>query len=328
VFAPPAVAGDLVFVGSCSGTFYALDWRTGEQRWSYDIRQDGKQISFHGAILIDKNRVLFDTDRSCDADGIGHVYAADQGSGRILWKYRSPVGVSANLLRTRSSVCFGTTSAEWGCLDPTSGAVRWKVAPLPGKSACEMPVWADSDGERLFVVASDGAVVALRASNGEVLWKRWLGARATTSPLVARGVLHLGAADDRVYSLEATTGRVLHSLSVSGRPVGRPTVAREGLFFLIERTTKPKGRLVALDPTGRQLKWFREHDRTFASEQPHVWRDVIVAADCAGAVSAFSVADGTSRWQMNVTGCVRSIGSSRELLFFGAQEGMVYAVRP
>lgn len=328
MFAPPAVAGELVFVGSCSGTFYAIDWHTGELRWSYDIRKDGKQGSFHGAVLIEKNMVLFDTDLSCAVDGIGHVYAADQESGRIVWKYRSPAGVSANLLRARSSVCFGTTFAEWGCLDPTSGKVRWKVAPVAGDRACEMPMWADSDGERLFVVASDGAVVGLRTSNGAVLWKRRLGARATTSPTVAQGVLHIGAADDHVYSLKATTGRILNSVDVGGRPVGRPTVTRDGVFFIIEKTTKPKGFLIALDPAGMRVKWSREHARAFASEQPHIWRDLVVVGDCAGDVNAFSVADGTSRWQMNVTGCIRSISSSRELLFYGAQEGMVYAVRP
>ena len=317
-----------MFVGSCSGTFYALEWRTGKQRWSYDIRQDGKQISFHGAILIDKNVVLFDTDMSCAADGIGHVYAAEQGNGRILWKYRSAVGVSANLLRAGSSVCFGTTSAEWGCLNPTNGEVRWRVPPLAAQKECELPIWADSDGERLFVVASDGAVVALRASDGAVLWKRPLGARATTSPTVSQGVLHIGAADNRIYSLKAATGRVLHSVSVGGQPVGRPALAPEGLFFLIEKQTRPKGLLVALDRAGRHVKWSREHARAFASEQPHVWHDVVVVGDCAGAVEAFSLVDGTPRWQTDVTGCIRSIGSSDELLFFGAQEGMVYAVRP
>jgi outer membrane protein assembly factor BamB len=176
----------------------------------------------------------------------------------------------------------------------------------------------------IVVIARDGAVVALRASDGAVLWKRRLPARATTSPAAARGVLHVGAGDDRIYSLDAATGRVLHSVTVSGRPVGRPAVTPEALFFLIERTSKPKGLLIALDSAGKQIKWFREHKETFASEQPHVWRDVVVA----GAVNAFSMADGTLRWQMKVGGCVRSIGSSTDFLFLGAQEGMVYAVRP
>jgi outer membrane protein assembly factor BamB len=100
------------------------------------------------------------------------------------------------------------------------------------------------------------------------------------------------------------------------------------LFFLLKRPSAPKGLLVALDATGKRIKWSREHTRTFDSEQPHVWGDVVVAGDCSGNVSAFSVADGTPRWQINAGGCVRSIASSPEFLLVGAQEGMVTALRP
>lgn len=95
-----------------------------------------------------------------------------------------------------------------------------------------------------------------------------------------------------------------------------------------EKPVKPKGLLVMLDRAGTKVEWAREHDRTFASEQPHVWRDVVVAGDCAGGITAFAAADGALRWKTDVTGCIRSIASSGELLFVGAQEGMVYAVRP
>src|SRR5688572_105327 len=152
-------------------------------------------------------------------------------------------------------------------------------------------MWAGADDKRLFVIAPDGAVVALRASDGRVLWKRQLGARATTSPLVAKGVLHIGAADNRIYALEAATGRVLRGVPVRGQPVGRPALAREGLFIVLENPTDPKGLLVALDPAGKRVKWYREHARTFQSEQPHVWRDTVVVGDCTGDVYAFSLAD-------------------------------------
>jgi outer membrane protein assembly factor BamB len=35
VFITPAVVGDAVLIGSCSGTFYALDRATGEVLWEY-----------------------------------------------------------------------------------------------------------------------------------------------------------------------------------------------------------------------------------------------------------------------------------------------------
>lgn len=323
MFAPPAVAGDLVYIGSCSGTFFALDIRTGDPRWTYDVRKDGKQTSFHGAILVEKNAVLFGTDMSCATDAIGHVYAAHPQDGRILWKWRSRTGVSTNLLRTRASVCFGTTFGEWGCLDPRTGALRWKTSPA--RTTCELPTWADTDGERLFVVMPDGALAALRSSNGAVIWKRSLGGRATTSPIVVKGVVHVGASDNRMYSLKAANGDVLHSVAVDGRPAGRPAMTKDGLLFFIERPSAPKGALVALDAKGAKLRWSRDHARGFASEEPHVWRDEIVTGDCSGAIHAFALADGSPRWQMNVAGCIRSISSAGDALFFGAQEGMVYA---
>ena len=49
---------DTVFVGSCAGIFYALNKATGEQRWSYNIRQDGKQISFQGNPLVVVDMIL------------------------------------------------------------------------------------------------------------------------------------------------------------------------------------------------------------------------------------------------------------------------------
>ena len=75
MFSVPAVAGNSVFVGACAGVFYALDKNTGQLQWSYDIRKDGKQTSFHGNPLITDDLILIGTDRNCDPEGVGHVYA-------------------------------------------------------------------------------------------------------------------------------------------------------------------------------------------------------------------------------------------------------------
>jgi outer membrane protein assembly factor BamB len=73
--------GDLLFIGSCAGNFYALNKTTGELKWSYDIRQDGRQVSFHGNPLVINDLILIGTDKSCDPEGIGHVYAFERESG-------------------------------------------------------------------------------------------------------------------------------------------------------------------------------------------------------------------------------------------------------
>jgi len=62
VFVSPAVAGDLVYVGSCSGTYFALNRSTGARRWTYDTRQDGDAAQFHGNPLITDDLVVTGSD--------------------------------------------------------------------------------------------------------------------------------------------------------------------------------------------------------------------------------------------------------------------------
>src|SRR5687767_3923794 len=62
IFSIPAVAQNTVYVGSCAGIFYAFNKDTGEVRWTYDIRKDGKQTSFHGNPLIAGDVILIGTD--------------------------------------------------------------------------------------------------------------------------------------------------------------------------------------------------------------------------------------------------------------------------
>ena len=64
-----------MFIGSCAGNFYAINKTTGQAQWSYDIRKDGKQVSFHGDPLVTGDLILIGTDYSCAPGGVGHVYA-------------------------------------------------------------------------------------------------------------------------------------------------------------------------------------------------------------------------------------------------------------
>ncbi len=47
--------------------------------------------------------------------------------------------------------------------------------------------------------------------------------------------------------------------------------------------------------------------------------------NCRGGMSAFRAADGEPQWNLSLKGCIRSIGSSGNMLFAGVQEGTIYA---
>ena len=71
--------GDLLYQGSCTGVFYALDRRTGEVRWAHDTAPDGEPASFHGDPLVSGDLIL----TGADAPNLGHLYAFELETGAV-----------------------------------------------------------------------------------------------------------------------------------------------------------------------------------------------------------------------------------------------------
>ena len=127
MFSTPTVVGDVMFIGSCAGNFYAINKITGQLQWSYDIRKDGKQQSFHGDPLVTGDLILIGTDRSCDPEGVGHVYAFERDTGKVRWKYRS-TSVPTDIKQINSSVYFGSFQEQWSSVDLRTGSLNWSFS--------------------------------------------------------------------------------------------------------------------------------------------------------------------------------------------------------
>jgi outer membrane protein assembly factor BamB len=129
---------DTVFVGSCAGIFYAFNKGTGELRWSYDIRRDGKQISFHGNPLIVEDMILIGTDYSCAPDGVGHVYAFEIKTGKVRWKYKT-TSVPTDVVRIGQNVYFGSFQDSWYALRLRTGELVWNFSIGTSNEDCLLP---------------------------------------------------------------------------------------------------------------------------------------------------------------------------------------------
>jgi outer membrane protein assembly factor BamB len=324
VFSTPTVAGDLLFIGSCAGTFYAINKTTGQVQWSYDIRKDGKQQSFHGDPLVTGDLILVGTDRSCDPEGVGHVYAFDRNSGKVRWKYRS-TSVPTDIVQLGSNLYFGSFQDRWSSITLQSGALNWNFStdtPNPDCDPVKSPVGHDN---RLFLSGLDGVVYALDAKTGRMTWKRKLAAPPSTSLALRNKILYVGTSDNHVYSLSAETGNVVAELAVEAPPVGRLSFDADSMFMFMENRSERAGYVIALDPKLAGVRWMQKSSREWTSERPHVWKGLIIAGNCRGEVASFRASDGAPQWTLQVKGCIRSIGSYGNLLFIGVQEGTIYA---
>ena len=324
MFSTPTVAGDLLFIGSCAGTFYAINKTTGQVRWSYDIRTDCKQRSFHGDPLVTDDTIFVGTDQSCDAGSIGHVYAFERNTGKVRWKYRS-TSVPTDIVQLGSSLCFGSFQDQWSSIDLRSGVLNWDFstdAPNRDCAAIKSPVGEDN---RLFFTGLDGVIYALDAATGRVTWKRKLAGLPSTSLALRDKTLYVGATNNHVYRLSMETGNVVAELAIETTPVGRLSFDADSLFMFLENASERAGYVIAVDPKLAGVRWTQRSSPEWASERPHLWKGYIVAGNCRGEVAAFRASDGAPQWTLNVKGCVRSIGSSGNMLFIGVQEGTIYA---
>ncbi|MBI2212152.1 MAG: PQQ-binding-like beta-propeller repeat protein [Acidobacteria bacterium] len=316
--------GDTVFIGSCGGTFYALEKASGLARWQYDIRQDGRQTSFHGDPLVDGSRILVATDHSCTNDGIGHVYAFSVKTGAIEWKLPSEVGLSTNIVRVGSSGWVGRIDGGWARFELATGRSQGSVALNKANIPCELPKWIVASGRQLFTVGRDNAVYSISQS-GKIRWRHELPAPASTPPVIFGHDILVGSDDQRLYRLSGRKGVLSVYSELTGVPIGRPLVIGDTVYLFLSRADG-SGAIAAVR-AGKPL-WIVPLSSKPSSEQPYVRNTTVLAGMCDGTLIAVHATDGEPAWTLSLDGCIRSIGGDGVALFVGAEQGTVYALEP
>ena len=314
-----------MFIGSCAGTFYSLNKSTGAVQWSYDIRKDGRQTSFHGNPLIIDDLVLIGTDLSCAPDGIGHVYSFERNTGKVRWKYQT-TSVPTDILRIGPNVYFGSFQDRWSAVDLKTGKLVWSFSTGTANPDCTMVKSPVADGDHIYLTGLDGFIYSLDTATGQVIWKRKLTAPPSTALALIDDALLVGTSDNHIYRLKSATGATVADLAVEATPVGRLSLTDDALLLFLESRNDHSGYIVSVDPNLTTQKWKQKSSPDWASERPHVWKGLVLAGNCRGELGAFRASDGAAQWKLNLKGCIRSIGSSDDMLFVGVQEGTVYAL--
>ncbi len=114
-------------------------------------------------------------------------------------------------------------------------------------------------------------------------------------------------------------------LVVEATPVGRLAFSDDSLLVFLENASERIGYIVSVDSKLARVRWMQRSSPDWASERPHLWKEFVVAGNCRGEMAAFRATDGAPQWNLNLKGCIRSIGSSGDMLFAGVQEGTIYA---
>ena len=308
--------GELLIVSSCNGLIRALDKKTGQVRWSYNIRKDGDQTEFHGDTLVTQRLIVVATDGQ-----MGHLYAFEPLTGAVRWKYRVEWrGLASDIVRSGDNIYAVTLGDELVCLDLETGAPKWTFrSSAPPK----LFFWTSSPaviGNRAYFGGLDGIAYAVDARSGKLIWKSNLGARISTSIASRGGDIYVGAANRHLYRLDADSGKVLADLAVDAEARWRLIVVSDSLLAFLGPQT-----LASFDLSLKEARWSAKASPNWTSARPYVWRDEVLAGDGAELV-AIRTSDGTRVWSHRLPGTIRGIGVSDDVLYVGTLKGPVFAL--
>jgi outer membrane protein assembly factor BamB len=223
--AAPAAAYNKIYIGATNGTFFALDYLTGNAAWSFNT---GGSIKSSPAIA--DGRVFFVSDD-------GYHYALNAETGAQVWK--TYIGSDTQFLyktlqrRTSSPVVVdgkiyvGSTDFKMYCLDAASGNIIWKFdakglissTPAVSNGSIYVPVGGISAYRQADTGGDNATLYKLDAATGNVIWQTGLpysrhkgsgqlvARELHGSPTVVGNTVYQSGNAWLVFAIDANTGK-------------------------------------------------------------------------------------------------------------------------
>ena len=169
-------------------------------------------------------------------------------AGAVAWSQRIekvefPLAVAVN----RGTFTVAGNDGTVLALDAETGREVWRAS-----AGAKLAAGVGSDGRFAAVVTREGDLVVFE--QGQVKWRKRLGARVSTAPLVAGERVFVLGLDRVVQAFDALDGRKLWTLQRPGDPL---TLAQAGVIAAFKDTllVGQGPRLAGVDPLQGTVRW-------------------------------------------------------------------------
>ena len=320
--------GDSLFVGSCSGVFFAFDKANGDVRWAYDTKIDGARANFHGDPVVTDRLIIVGSDVASgeEAEGAtipdGYVYAFEQATGDLRWKFALEGGMPSDLLRIGSSVYGVSNDGRLLCLEIGSGKLRWSVAPEGGTHRHAPRYSLLSFGDKIVFSGPEGRLTAVNPTSGKTIWTHQLHEEVNTTLVRADSDFYVATDMETIYRLNSKSGAIRAQLPAPGLPYGTPIPLDDSLLVLLEG-----GDFARIDAREGRVLWVRSTEDEWSSFRPRVLEDRVLVGNADGELIALDLEDGTPLESYRVHGAVRGFAVADEVLYIGTLGGRLFARR-
>ncbi len=205
----PAIADGTVYIGSGDHNVYALDARTGTERWRFatgDVVHASPAVA-NGIVYIGS------WDRN--------FYALDGATGKLRWKFltgddrkiHNQIGIQSSASVANGIVYFGCRDSHLYAVDARDGTLRW-MHDEKGSWVIGTP--AVYHGAVYFTTSDERVFFAVDAITGKTLFHDAYASFSFSSPSLAGGVAYYGTFDGTLYAVNARDGRVAATFQTDG----------------------------------------------------------------------------------------------------------------
>ena len=309
----PLIVGGIVVLGTQRGELVALDAQTGRRIGATSL---GDAID--GSPVIDGNTAIVGLSNTRES-----LVAFNMLEAKLEWKH--PCGdIESSPALFDKKVYIGNVEGDFFCVGRYTGDQIWKYS-LPSNTAYKGIRSSPAIAESTVVFgADDGAVYALDARRGSLLWRTTTGSPVMASPSIRGDHVYIGNLAGTVSCLSFGSGAVRWQAVLDG-----------GIYA----TATPVDSLIVIGTTGGTMYGLRSDDGTIAWKIPAGGpvNTQAVAVDGTLYVGtlkhmliALRASDGTEVWKLEVSGRVKTspsvvdnrlylVTDEKDLLCFGSE---------
>jgi len=339
VASSPAVDGGVVFFASYDGNFYAVDTATGKKQWSFktagERRFAGKHL--HGSVpMAETMPDPFDFYLSSPTvwngvvyfgSGDGNVYALDEASGTLKWKFQTGDVVHASPAIADGALFIGSWDSYFYALDAATGNEKWRF------KTGEDPNIHNQVGIQSSAAVNDGVVYfgcrdsnlyALDAASGQ---KKWAfnnqGSWVIGSPAVKDGKVYFATSDtSTLYAVDANSGSAVMSLKYNRWPLfSSPAIAGNMLYM-----GSHEGKLMAIDLAAQKTAWTFQTDGSIQNGAAYTKQDGTPKYEAAFTDDFYETMVIGVNKMMTVGAVLSSPVVVDNVIYVGSADGNLYAL--
>lgn len=311
----PLIWNGMIFQGNGKDGIVAYKQSNGHPIWRYDV-ESGVQ----GAVA-QGNKLYF-------GGGDGHLYCVQAYTGKLIWKTHLGAEVIAPVTFKANTVYALTGNNVVHAIHSESGDKKWiysrKDTTTISVNGGAQPVVHKN---RVIAGFSDGFLVAIRVSDGTLIWERLLNLGAKfkdidSTPVIVDEKIYIGGYDGEFYSLNANNGQIVWQIPKGG--YSTPYIEGRNLFL-----STSDGEFLSIDKATGKTNWTYKLKKGVATA-PVRFKESIVFAQSDGPLVGLEARTGKKLFAYDPgRGAVAPVTKDAEdkTLYLMSNEGNLHAIK-